>query len=134
VPDGYVVAREVASGELVPAAAAVPAADVATPTRLVAVTVEPASLPGRLGAGDRVDVWAAPDALEATRTGAELIVGEVRVVEVPSAEAGFAGSGRQGVVLAVTAADDAQLEAVVAELVAASAAGQVVLTVAVEGT
>jgi hypothetical protein len=128
VPQGYVVAREVAQGELVPAEAVVPAATLATPTRLVAVAVEPTSLPGRLGAGDRVDVWAAPDALGDGQGSAELIVADVAVVDVPSADAGFAGSGRQSVVVAVAAQDDARLASVVADLVAASAAGRVVLT------
>jgi hypothetical protein len=133
VPQGYVVTREVAAGELVPAAAVVPGSTLATPTSLVAVAVEPASLPGRLGPGDRVDVWAAPDALGDPQGRAEPIVAAVRVVEVPSADAGFAGSGRQSVVLAVAADDDAQLASVVADLVAASAAGRVVLTAGVDG-
>jgi hypothetical protein len=129
VPSGYVVARSVAPGELVPAAALVPAAESADSTRLVSVAVDPTSLPGRLGAGDRVDVWKAPDDLASDRAAAELLAEGVAVAEVPSLEAGFTGSGQQPVVLSVQASAAAGgLTSLVADLVSASAAGRVVLT------
>jgi hypothetical protein len=129
VPQGYVVARPVAPGELVPATALVPADELVESTRLVSVAIDPASLPGRLGAGDRVDVWKAPDDLAGGSSTAVLLAEGVAVAEVPSPDAGFAGSGQQSVVLSVQQPGaEVALESLVADLVSASAAGRVVLT------
>jgi Flp pilus assembly protein CpaB len=56
VPAGYVLARPVAAGELVPVSAVVPAAS-APPRRLVTVPVERFHRPGDLRHGVRVDVY-----------------------------------------------------------------------------
>jgi hypothetical protein len=127
VPDGYVVVRTVGPGELVPAIAVAPAERSSDTSRLVAVAVDPAGLPGRLEPGDRVDAWAVAD--ETTGTGtAQLLAAEVPVVEVPAADGGFAGGTSRTVVLAVDAGPGTS--DLVGALVAASSAGRVVLTAA----
>jgi hypothetical protein len=131
VPEGYVLVRPVAAGELVPASAVAPAASVDEPTRLVAVAVPGAATPASIARGDRVDVWEVPDTRDGAPTDAALLAPGVQVAATDTADGGFAGSaGDRSVVLAVTAAgrSPAEFDAVVARLVAASAAGRVVLT------
>lgn len=129
VPDGYVVARSLGGGELVPAAAVVPAAQAERESRLVAVSVPVAALPGPLAAGDRVDVWVVPDALSDPDQPATLLVGGVTVSSVPSVDTGFSAGSAGSVVLSL---DDTEvgprLDDVTSRLVAASAAGRVALT------
>lgn len=130
VPDGYVVARSLGAGELVPATAVVPAAQADREARLVAVSVPVAAVPGPLAAGDRVDVWVVPDALSDPDQPATLLVSGVTVSSVPSLDTGFTSGSTGGSV--VLSLDDTEvgerLEAVTARLVAASAAGRVALT------
>lgn len=131
VPDGYVVARSLGGGELVPETAVVPAAQAERQARLVAVSVPVAALPGPLAAGDRVDVWVVPDALSDPDRPATLLVGGVTVSSAAPAEGtGFASGSTAGSV--VLSLDDTavgeRLDEVTSRLVAASAAGRVALT------
>lgn len=131
VPEGYVVTVPVGAGELVPSSAVASSAELAASVRHVAVVVSPGSMPGELRPGDRVDVWEAPDRLSAEQ-GAAAVVGGVAVVSTQTSDGGLgAVSGGPTVVLALDERDlggSADLDAVTARLVAASAAQRVVLT------
>lgn len=129
VPEGYVLVRAVEAGELVPASAVAPAADLEERTRLVAVSVDAATTPGDLGPGDVVDVWEVP-----SEGPALLLADGVAVAEARSAEAGF-GASADSVVLSLSAgaAGEDELTETVSRLVSASAAGRVVLTTTLGG-
>lgn len=130
VPEGYVLTRDVSAGELVPAAAVLPAAQASGTSRQVAVSVAAESLPGRLSAGDRVDVWVVPDLLSEPDSPASLLVAGVPVSSASSEDTGFGpATGQQSVVVSLDGADGTQrLDDITARIVAASAAGRVVLT------
>lgn len=130
IPAGYVVVRAVGAGELLPAQAVAPAAQARSASRLVAVAVDPAGLPGRLAVGDAVDVWAVTDQVAGSDAPAELLAAEVPVVEVPATDGGWSAGTSRSVVLGVDAGSTAATTDLVARLVAASAAGRVVLTAA----
>lgn len=131
VPDGYLVTRDVGAGELVPASAVAEAREVERTTRLVALAVPAEALPGRLAAGDRVDVWLVPDTLAEPDAAASLLVDGVSVASVPAVDSGFVGSSSPGSVVVSVDADAVgarTLQDVTSRLVAASAAGRVALT------
>jgi hypothetical protein len=133
VPEGYVLTRDVSAGELVPEGAVAAAAQASGTTRNVAVSVEAQSLPGRLSVGDRVDVWVVPDQLAEPDSPASLLVAGVPVSSASSEDSGFGSTtARQSVVVSLDAVDaagrESDLDDVIARLVAASAAGRVVLT------
>lgn len=131
VPDGYVVTRDVRAGELVPASAVAAASEAGATSRLVALALTPESLPGRIGTGDRVDVWLVPDVHAADDSPATLLVEGVSVTDAPVGDAGFgAASSKRSVVVSLDAEAVAEesLTEVTARLVAASAAGRVALT------
>jgi hypothetical protein len=132
IPEGYVVTRPVGAGELVPARAVAPAVEMSSQVRHVAVAVSPESLPGSLDTGDRVDVWVVPDALSASpQAGAEIVVRDAPVASLAAGDTGLTARAAESVILVLE--DDAvggrdRLEQVTAQLVAASAAGTVALT------
>jgi hypothetical protein len=131
VPDGYLVARPVAAGELVPAAAVVPATEATRTARQVALSLEPGSVPGSLDAGDRVDVWLVPDLLAVPDAPATLLVAGVSVASTQVTDAGFGAAATPGSVVVSLDADmlaGRDLQDVTARLVAGSAAGRLVLT------
>lgn len=131
IPDGYLVTRDVGAGELVPSSAVAAAAEVRSASRLVALAIAPDSMPGRLGAGDRVDVWLVPDALADDDAEAELLVAGVSVAESPVSGGDFGAATTQETVVISLGADavaEESLHDVTARLVAASAAGRVALT------
>lgn len=131
VPEGYVVISPVGPGELVPSSAVAPGAELETSVRHVAVVVSPGSMPGDLRPGDRVDVWEAPDRLSPAQ-GADRVAAGVAVVSTQTSDGGLgAVSGGPTVVLGLEEREiggSADLDAVTARLVAASAAQRVVLT------
>lgn len=115
-PSGYVLVRDVAAGELVPAAAVAPAAQ-EPPRRLVSVPVAVHHFPSGLGRGHRVDVYvmttSAPGA--ATTIAPELVLAGATVAEVAGGAGGFGSSGGTvGIVLDVPATDAAAVVAAVA--------------------
>jgi len=131
VPDGYVLVRPVASGELLPASAVAPAGDISGVSRLVSVAVSSDAAPGALRAGDRVDVWLVPDDLAEPDAAAALLVEAVPVASVPVVESSFGASGPGSSVVLRLSSDDLRevdLAEVTSRLVAASAAGRVALT------
>jgi hypothetical protein len=120
---GYVLDRPVTRGELVPTAALQPPG--ATDVRFVSVPVQPGRYPVDLARGQRVDVWATPDASNAgggaaTSGGASagpapdsrLVLPAVPVsAAAATGSALAAGSAERSVLLAVPAADVARLVA-----------------------
>jgi hypothetical protein len=126
LPDDVVLTRPLAAGELLPASAVSPAADVAADLRYVTLAVAEAGAPPRLGPGDLVDVWVLDD-----EGGAALALEAAPVVAVPDLAGSFGvGSGDRAVVVAVERADRTpeELTALLARLVGASSAGEVALT------
>lgn len=114
LPEGLVATRTVGAGELVPAAAVAPGADLG----LRPVAIEPnGALPGVLGAGASVDLWFVPDASDglavaaagAARAGSaaepQLLVDGVTVAEVSEPRAGLAVGGAVTVHVLVPEAD-----------------------------
>ena len=96
-PTGYVLARGVGAGELLPRAALRDPAD-GPGLRDVAVPVEAGHLPGDLRAGQRVDVWLTlPDG-----AGTELVLPAVPVRARPGDDR--RGTGGEAVVLSVDSA------------------------------
>lgn len=95
-PTGYVLARGVAAGELVPAGALVrPGDDVEL--RRVTVPVLPGHHPPGLARGQQVDVWVTPDrdaALAAGEQarGSRLVLSGVTVEQGPEAGGGLGGA------------------------------------------
>ena len=84
-----------------------------------------------LAVGDRVDVWRVPERGVQVDDTAALLVAGVAVAELPTVDSGFAGGTSAGSVVVVV--DDADLGRddladVTAQMLAASAAGQVALT------
>ena len=122
VPVGYVLARSVASGELVPAAA-VTAASTAPDRRLVTVPVERFHRPGDLRHGLRVDVYVTLTPSGGTAS-TSLVLASATVEDVLNDGGRFGPTGdSMGVVLRVSPAD-------VPALVAASRSGTLDLVAA----
>jgi hypothetical protein len=107
-PSGYVLVRDVAAGELVPAAALGDAA-VADDHRLVSMPVAQHLYPSGLARGQRVDVYVVPSVtpgVGAPTTEPVLVLAGAAVADVSDESAGFgAGGSTIGVVLEVEVAD-----------------------------
>lgn len=107
-PEGYLVVRDIAAGELVPAAA-LSLADTDQDRRLVSVPVAQHHYPSGLARGQRVDVYVVPAIAPGTvsATAAPVLVLErAAVSEVTGELAGFGATGSAvGVVLEVDAAE-----------------------------
>jgi hypothetical protein len=128
---GYVLDRPVARGELVPVAGLQPPG--AVDVRYVSVPVQPGRYPVDLARGQRVDVWATPDASSAgvgTASSSAAAAGGTSAAPAPDSRlvlpavpvsapattgsALTAGSAERSVLLAVPAADVARLVAAMA--------------------
>lgn len=135
VPEGYVMVRPVAAGELVPRSAVAPADEVAEDLRYVTVALPAAELPAGLRPGRVVDVWVAPDG-DAVGAVAEPLLDGVTVTDVGGDSGGLGVSGTEhAVTLAVTpgvAADT--LDEAVARLVAAARDARVYLAAVPDGS
>jgi hypothetical protein len=106
-PVGYVLVRDVAAGELVPAAALDDGATAAD-HRLVSVPVALHHYPSGLARGQRVDVYVVPETAGVAAADAEpvLVLEGAAVATVSDPAAGFAAGGSTiGVVLEVDAED-----------------------------
>lgn len=116
-PLGYVAARGLGAGELLPDdALREPGRDV--DVRLVTVLVELGHLAPDLAAGQQVDVYVTPEVEPGAEAAAELVLGGVAVATGPP-EAGFStGGAAVPVVLQVAEGD-------VAPLLSATAAGRI---------
>lgn len=115
-PTGYVLVRDLAAGELVPAAA-VASADQSSRQRLVSVPVTAHLFPAGLERGHRVDVYltVATDTGAAATTEPELVLADAAVAEVAAGSNGFGpSSGTIGVVLEVDASEAPAVVAAVA--------------------
>jgi hypothetical protein len=125
-PTGVFV-RDLAAGELVPAAATGPAG--AGSTVDVSVAVEPGRAPVDLGVGDVVDVWAVPEATAAGRAAPPgvRVLADVRVTTAPSGGAGLGASTREVVVTMGQAPQGATGREALGPVLSAMARGQVVL-------
>jgi hypothetical protein len=127
-PAGYVITRDVAAGELLPAAAV--QADATTDdTRLVSVPVQVDHFPSGLARGQRVDVYVIPPAAAgAAAPPPELVLAAARVADVSSGIRGLGATATTvGIVLAVDN-DDAP------DVVAAVGIGTVQLVLVPNGT
>ncbi len=115
-PVGSVLRRDLAAGELLPAAAVTRAGQ--EPERLVTVPVGRDRLPLGLAAGQRVDVYVSTEPASAAKAPRQaLAVGGARVEEVEDASARFSSGGQGRVVLAVPVA---KVQALVSSLEAGS--------------
>lgn len=126
---GYVVAREVVAGELVPRSAVQPAAEVVPDVRYVAFAVPSAELPAGLTAGSVVDVWISPSG----GGDAKRLASKVRVSAVAGRSTGALGvdGAAATVTLAMRAperGDDPSLDSIVGTLVSAGRDGRVHLS------
>lgn len=113
--------HDVRAGELVSRSAlseAEEAAGAELPLR-----VETGSLPGDLGAGDRVDVWVSQEVQASSRPGVEdpaaaRAIASARVINVRATNAALSDGGTQVVLVAVDRDQREQLDEVLATLVA----------------
>jgi hypothetical protein len=126
-PAGYVITRDVAAGELLPAAA-VQADAAVDDTRFVSVPVQVDHFPAGLTRGQRVDLYVIPVAeAGAAAPPPELVLAGARVADVSSGVRGLGATATTvGVVLAV---DDAEA----ADVVAAVGVGTVQLVLVPDG-
>jgi hypothetical protein len=138
--DGYVLTRPVGAGELLPAAAVVPADDAAVADRRwVTVAVPATERPEGIARGDRVEVWIAPPSAGSggTADGADRaavrLAGDVAVEQVAGSSGGLGGTRESTVTLGLDASSAggsaATVEELVGTLVAAAREGRVYLTV-----
>jgi hypothetical protein len=121
VGSGYVVARPVGSGELLPRAAISPAAD-AVDTRYVTLALDASELPHGLTAGDVVDVWLTPPDDDPAAT---LLLSSVSVTAASAGGGALTGTSRHAQVTLAITGDD--VKDVTAQLVAAARAARVYL-------
>lgn len=100
-PTGYVLARAIGRGEILPVAAVVSPGQ-APPFRLVTLQVAPLHVPLRLGAGDRVDVYVTPRSTGGTVQTSRLVFAGAVVQAVSAGGRGLsAGSSDTAVVVQV---------------------------------
>lgn len=120
-PAGGVLTRDLGAGELVPEAGVVPAGG----EELTAVSLSVAGhgIPSSLGAGDLVDVWVTPTALDVGAV-AELAFTQARVLALPDAGGGFDPTAARQVVVGV----DPTMQRGLPEVIGALASGDAVLT------
>ncbi len=118
LPSGVVLAHDVRAGELLAASTLrAPSAAVAE----LPLSVPDGSLPADLAAGDRVDVWVAPEV-----TGAEAVSKAVRVltgvsvVSLDAADSALAGGDATRVLIALDESAVAALDDTLAQLAAGS--------------
>jgi hypothetical protein len=132
VPEGSVALRDLSAGELIPRDAIGPAPAEPASVRYVTVPVPADQVPDGLGPGDLVDVYVTGDAADAAgSTGgqARLVAAGVAVEGMPEDSSAFGVAGdsqRVTLVLARTRTESA-FQALVATVVGAGRAGEVVL-------
>ncbi|WP_246222720.1 SAF domain-containing protein [Phytoactinopolyspora limicola] len=124
--EGHVVMRDVGAGELLPVGAVADAEELADADvlRYVTLAVPTTEAPAGLRAGDVVDVWVALS----DRDEADRLVSGLTVTDVDSGGAlGVSGTDTT-ITLAVLAADRAELDELVGELIPAGRDGRVYLS------
>lgn len=128
IGDGYVVARDVSGGELLPRSAVVAVNEMPSAVRYVAVALPSAELPAGLAAGSVVDAWVTPrDGGKAKR-----LVSGVRVTDLAGGSSGALGV--DGAAVTATLAirqpenSDSSLNDLVGKLVGAGRDGRVYLS------
>ncbi len=115
LPAALTLTRPLSAGELVPAAAL--GEQAADDTVSLSIAVAPEHVPTDLVRGSRVDVWVVADRTLAQRRGgaaAELVLGDVAVLDAPVVSDAFASATSRQLVLAVPEADEEQLGEVLA--------------------
>jgi len=115
LPAALTLTRPLAAGELVPAAAL--GEQAADDTVSLSIAVAPEHVPTDLVRGSRVDVWVVADRTVAQRRGgaaAELVLGDVAVLDAPVVSDAFASATSRQLVLAVPEAEEEQLGEVLA--------------------
>jgi hypothetical protein len=116
-PDGMVLTREVAAGELLPRAALGPAERVDLAEIPIAVPAE--AVPTTLRAGEVVDVWVTPaDARSGTGAvpRASLVLGQVRVLAVPQGGSALGPSVTRQVLIGLPVAEQGRLAGALTQL------------------
>lgn len=111
LPAALTLDRPLAAGELVPAGALGQAPDASTVAVSIAVSAE--HVPTDLGRGSRVDVWVIGEDRR-QRAAAELVLGDVLVVDAPVVSDSFASATSRQLVLAVPQDDEESLGLVLA--------------------
>jgi hypothetical protein len=114
VPDGTVLAREVAAGELLPRAAL--AAD--TPEDLVEVPIALASeaVPATLRSGELVDVWVTREDASGELRPAVRVLEQVRVMALPQNGGALGPSATRQVVIGIPAEDESVVATALGQL------------------
>ncbi len=115
LPAALTLTRPLSAGELVPAAAL--GEQAADDTVSLSIAVAPEHVPTDVVRGSRVDVWVVADRTVAQRRGgaaAELVLGDVAVLDAPVVSDAFASATSRQLVLAVPEADEEQLGEVLA--------------------
>lgn len=115
LPAALTLTRPLAAGELVPAAAL--GEDVADDTVAVSIAVSAEHVPTGLARGSRVDVWVIDDGVASGRRAkgtAELVLGDIAVLDAPVVSDAFASATSRQLVLAVPGADEDSLGVVLA--------------------
>jgi SAF domain-containing protein len=115
LPAALTLTRPLSAGELVPAAAL--GEEAADDTVSVSIAVAPEHVPTDLVRGSRVDVWVVADRTVAQRRGraaAELVLGDVAVLDAPVVSDAFASATSRQLVLAVPEVDEESLGEVLA--------------------
>jgi hypothetical protein len=118
LPEGMVLTREVAAGELLPRAAL--GAGAATAVVEVPVAVPSEAVPASVRAGEVVDVWVTPDG-DGGVTRAVLVLEGVRVVSAPRSGSALGPSTTRQVVVGVPADEQGVLASALARLATGSA-------------
>jgi len=115
LPAALTLTRALAAGELVPASAL--GEETAGDTVSLSIAVAAEHVPTDLVRGSRVDVWVVPEpglAQRRARAAAELVLGDVVVLDAPVVSDAFASATARQLVLAVPEADDEALGTVLA--------------------
>ena len=111
LPDELTLTRDLGAGELVPAAALGEA--VGEETVAVSISLPAEQVPTGVTDGSRVDVWTVPEE-GGRRTGAELVLEDVAVLEAPLVAVSFAAATGRQVVIAVPEDDEESLAVILA--------------------
>lgn len=115
LPAALTLTRPLSAGELVPAAAL--GEDPADDTVSLSLAVATEHVPTDLARGSRVDVWVVADRTVAPRRGrppAEMVLGDVVVLDAPVVSDAFASATSRQLVLAVPETDEESLGEVLA--------------------
>lgn len=111
LPEGLTLARDVESGELLPAS--VLGTDSTEETVAVSIAVAPEHVPTDLVSGSHVDVWVVGDDRRSRRA-AEMVLDDIVIIDAPVVSDSFTTSGSRQLVLAVPVTDEDALAQVLA--------------------